>query len=160
MSGLEGKSILITGASLGIGRESALRFAAGGCSVALTYRKHRAEAEQAARRCLGLGAHDAFATSLQLTDEGDVCRAVDEVVRRFGGLDVLINNAGVISWRPFVEQDSRDIDEQVLVNLIHNAIKYSPEGGRIGMEVRRESSSEGPRAVVSVHDQGIGIPEK
>jgi NAD(P)-dependent dehydrogenase (short-subunit alcohol dehydrogenase family) len=115
---LAGKSVLVTGASIGIGRETALRFAAAGCRVALTYFEHRAEAEEAAQRCLGLGAPDAFATSLHLGDEGDVCRVVEEAVERFGGLDVLVNNAGVISWDPFLEQGFGEIDDQILVNLL------------------------------------------
>jgi len=108
----------VTGASIGIGRETAFRFAAAGCRVALTYFEHRAEAEAAAQRCLGLGAPDAFAISLQLSDVGDECRVVEAVVERFGGLDLLINNAGVISWKPFLEQDFGEIDEQILVNLL------------------------------------------
>ena len=104
---LAGKSVLVTGASIGIGRETALSFAAAGCKVALTYFEHRAEAEEAARRCLGLGAPDAFATRLELSDEGDPCRVVGEVVERFGGLDILVNNAGVISWEPFLEPGLR-----------------------------------------------------
>ena len=108
----------MTGASIGIGRETAFRFAAAGCRVALTYFEHRAEAEAAAQRCLGLGAPDAFAISLQLSDVGDECRVVEAVVERFGGLDLLINNAGVISWKPFLEQDFGEIDEQILVNLL------------------------------------------
>ena len=108
----------MTGASIGIGRETAFRFAAAGCRVALTYFEHRAEAEAAAQRCLGLGAPDAFAISLQLSDVGDECRVVEAVVERFGGLDILVNNPGVISWKPFLEQDFGEIDEQILVNLL------------------------------------------
>jgi 3-oxoacyl-[acyl-carrier protein] reductase len=115
---LKGKSVLVTGASLGIGRETALRFAAGGCRVALTWSRHRAEAEEAAKRCLGLGAPDAFAIPLRLGDGEDECRVVDDVVERFGDLDILVNNAGAISWKPFLEQDLREVDEQILVNLL------------------------------------------
>jgi NAD(P)-dependent dehydrogenase (short-subunit alcohol dehydrogenase family) len=115
---LTGKAVLVTGASIGIGRETALRFAAGGCSVALTYHEHRAEAEEVAQRCLGLGAPAAFATSFQLADEDDACRVVGEVIERLGRLDILVNNAGVISWRPFLEQDPSEIDAQILVNLL------------------------------------------
>jgi 3-oxoacyl-[acyl-carrier protein] reductase len=115
---LAGKSVLVTGASIGIGRETALRFAAGGCRVALTFFEHRAEAEDAARRCLGLGALDAFATTLQLADVSDACRVVGEVVERFGALDVLVNNAGVVNWRPFLQQGLGEIDEQIIVNLL------------------------------------------
>jgi len=115
---LAGRSVLVTGASIGIGRETALRFAAAGCRVALTYLEHRAEAEEAAERCLGSGAPDAFAVPLQLSDADEACRVVEAVADRFGGLDILVNNAGVISWKPFLEQDPGQIDEQILVNLL------------------------------------------
>jgi NAD(P)-dependent dehydrogenase (short-subunit alcohol dehydrogenase family) len=115
---LSGKSILITGASIGIGREIALRFAAGGCRLALTYLEHRAEAQEVVRRCLGLGAPDAFAVPLRLGDESDLCHVVESVVQRSEGLDILINNAGVITWKPFLEQDLEEVHEQMVVNLV------------------------------------------
>jgi NAD(P)-dependent dehydrogenase (short-subunit alcohol dehydrogenase family) len=115
---LAGKSVLVTGASIGIGREIALRFAAAGCRVALTYFEHRAEAEETAHRCLALGAPAAFAVALRLGDEGDQRRVVETVSGRFGGLDILVNNAGVITWKPFLEQSFAEIDEQMLVNLV------------------------------------------
>ncbi len=115
---LAGKSVLVTGASIGIGRETALRFAAAGCRVALTYFEHRAEAEEVAQRCLGLGAPDVAVCSLQLTDEDSIRTVVERVVDRFGALDVLVNNAGVISWKPFLEQEFGELDAQVNVNLL------------------------------------------
>ena len=115
---LAGKRVLVTGASIGIGRETALRFAAAGCRVALTYFEHRAEAEEVAQRCLGLGAPDAFAVSLQLADEDSIRLLLERVIDRFDGLDVLVNNAGVISWKPLLEQDFGELDAQVMVNLL------------------------------------------
>ena len=115
---LAGKSVLVTGASIGIGRETALRFAAAGCRVALTYFEHRAEAEEVAQRCLGLGAPDVAVCSLQLADEDSIRTVVECVVDRFGALDILVNNAGVISWKPFLEQDFGELDAQVNVNLL------------------------------------------
>ncbi|NLE23449.1 MAG: SDR family oxidoreductase [Actinobacteria bacterium] len=115
---LAGRRVLVTGASLGIGRETALAFAAAHCRVVLTYREHRTEAEEAARRCLGLGAAQAEAVQLDQSDERSVVALADFVRDRFGGLDVLVNNAGVISWQPFREQTPTDLDEQVGVNLL------------------------------------------
>jgi NAD(P)-dependent dehydrogenase (short-subunit alcohol dehydrogenase family) len=115
---LTGKSVLVTGASIGIGREIALRFAAAGCNVALTYFEHRAEADEVVQRCLRLGAPGAFALSLQLSDEGSACELLEAVVERFGCLDFLVSSAGVISWKPFLEQDFGEIDDQILVNLL------------------------------------------
>ncbi len=115
---LAGKRVLVTGASLGIGRETALAFAAARCRVALTYREHRTEAEEAARRCLALGAGQAEVIPLDQSDERTIVALADFVLDRFGGLDVLVNNAGVISWRSFREQTPTDLEEQVGVNLL------------------------------------------
>jgi NAD(P)-dependent dehydrogenase (short-subunit alcohol dehydrogenase family) len=115
---LAGRSVLVTGASIGIGRATAQRFAAGVCRVALTYFEHRAEAVEAVQPCRGRGAPAAFATPLRLSEEGDACQVVEETLQRFGGLDILVNNAGVISWEPFLSQDLGTIGDQILVNLL------------------------------------------
>jgi NAD(P)-dependent dehydrogenase (short-subunit alcohol dehydrogenase family) len=115
---LAGNVVLVTGASIGIGREIALRFAAAGCRLALTYFEHRAEAEEVAERCREAGSPDVLAVSLQLADEDSQCTLLERVVDHFGVVDVLVNNAGVISWKPFLEQGFGEIDEQVNVNLL------------------------------------------
>jgi NAD(P)-dependent dehydrogenase (short-subunit alcohol dehydrogenase family) len=115
---LAGKSVLVTGASIGIGRETALRFAAAGCRVALTYLEHDAEAEEVAQRCLGVGAPAVITASLELSDQDSIRAVLERVIDEFGALDILVNNAGVISWRPFLEQDFGELDAQVNVNLL------------------------------------------
>ena len=119
---LSGKSVLVTGASIGIGRETALRFAAAGCRVALTYLEHDAEAEQVAQRCLGLGAPAVIAASLELSDEDSIRSVLERVIDEFGAPDVLVNNAGLIAWKPFLEQDFGELDAQVNVNLLGGAM--------------------------------------
>ncbi|HET6476788.1 MAG TPA: SDR family NAD(P)-dependent oxidoreductase [Thermoleophilia bacterium] len=115
---LGGRVVLVTGASIGIGREIALRFAAAGCRLALTYFEHRAEAEEVAARCRGLGSPDVALCSLQLADEDSIRTVVECVIDRFAAVDVMVNNAGVISWKPFLEQDFGEVDDQVNVNLL------------------------------------------
>lgn len=115
---LAGKRVLVTGASIGIGREVALRFAAEGSSLVLTYNEHGAEAEEAAERCLGLGAAGALVQPLQLADEASIRALAQAVGDRLDGLDILVNNAGVISWDPFLAQDLATIETQLAVNLV------------------------------------------
>ena len=85
--------VLITGATRGIGRAIAERFAHGGCRLALVYRSGEAAARETADALAGIGAE----LEMIRADLGDpeACRAVvDRTVARYGGLDVLINNAG------------------------------------------------------------------
>ena len=115
---LSGKTVLITGASIGIGRAVALAFATAGCNLALTYFEHQREAEEAVEQCLGRGAPEVIAVSLQLADDDSLRTLVERVVDDFGAVDVLVNNAGVISWKPFLEQGLGELDAQVNVNLL------------------------------------------
>ncbi len=114
---LADKVVLVTGASIGIGREIALRFAAAGSRLALTYFEHRAEAEEVADLCRGLGSPDVLTCSLQLADDGSIRTLVEAVVDRFGSVGILVNNAGMIVWRPFLEQDFGELESQLSVNL-------------------------------------------
>jgi len=115
---LTDKVVLVTGASIGIGRAVALQFAAAGCRLALTYFAHRAEAEEVAQRCRGLGAPDVIAVSLQLADDDSIHTLFETVIDRFGALDILVNNAGAVVWEPFLEQDFGEIESQLAVNLM------------------------------------------
>jgi len=114
---LSGRTVLVTGASIGIGREVALQFAAAGCRLALTYFEHRAAAEEVAERCRGLGSPDVITASLQLADDDSIRALLETVIDHFGSVDILVNNAGVIVWRPFLEQDLGELETQMAVNL-------------------------------------------
>ncbi|MEP2642476.1 SDR family oxidoreductase [Roseobacter sp.] len=88
---MTGKTVLITGASRGIGAETARVFAKAGANVALVARGQRAIADLA-----GEIGKQAIAIPCNIANSREVSAAVETTVEAFGGLDVLINNAGVI----------------------------------------------------------------
>jgi NAD(P)-dependent dehydrogenase (short-subunit alcohol dehydrogenase family) len=109
--------VLITGASSGIGRETAFRFAREGWNVILTYNKGRARGEAARKRCVGLGAEDTLLINLDVADGKSVNAALKKVKAGFGKIDVLVNNAGYALFMPFLKQRAADIERQLRTNL-------------------------------------------
>ena len=90
---LSGKKALVTGASSGIGRGTALALAAAGAQVALVARRAARLDELAAK--IKADGGQALARAADVTDEGDATRAVQDAVDHFGGLDILVNAAGM-----------------------------------------------------------------
>ena len=117
MESLKGKVVLITGSSVGIGREDAFKFSGEGCKVVLTYLKDEKEARQAAAKCLELGAESATVIHLDVTDNDSIRKAVKQVKAKFEAIDILVNNAGVIAWKRLEEQSANDIEGQIRTNL-------------------------------------------
>ncbi len=114
---LTGKASLITGASRGIGRALALCFAAQGARLSLTGRDVSA-LEAVAAECRSDGA-DTLVTAGDVTIPADVRRVVDETDNRFGGMDVLVCNAGISMVCPFEELgDSEAIERLIQVNYL------------------------------------------
>jgi citronellol/citronellal dehydrogenase len=102
MSNLKNKTIFITGASRGIGREIARRFARDGANIVVTgktadpHPKLKGTIFATAEEVEGLGGR-ALPLQLDIRDENSVAGAVKETVERFGGIDVLVNNASAIN---------------------------------------------------------------
>jgi NAD(P)-dependent dehydrogenase (short-subunit alcohol dehydrogenase family) len=102
---LEGKVVLLTGGSRGLGRAMAQALGEAGAAVAVTART-LAAAEAAAFELDALGIRS-FGVQLEVSDVGDVERAVEDVSTRFGEIDVLVNNAGIgIGGAAFETPDS------------------------------------------------------
>jgi 3-oxoacyl-[acyl-carrier protein] reductase len=93
---LEGRTALVTGASRGIGRAIAIALAQSGADVAVNYRRDKAAAEEVVAAITALGRKaKAYAASVENIEED--ARMVEEVVRDFGGIGILVNNAGIAS---------------------------------------------------------------
>ncbi len=105
MGKLDGKVALITGAGKGIGAETARLFAREGAAVALTFRNSKEEAERLARELA-----PSIAVQCDVTKSAQVRRMIDVVVRRFGAIDILVNNASYSSPGSF-DLPIEEIDE-------------------------------------------------
>jgi len=133
---LAGKVALITGASRGIGAAIARRLAADGASVAITYSKGADAAASVVKAIEGAGGK-ALAIQADAVDAAAVKAAVEETVKIFGQLDVLVNNAGTAIPKPFEEATLEELDRVIDLNLrgvfvaTQAALKHIGEGGRI-----------------------------
>src|SRR3954449_4170618 len=123
LPGLEGKNVLVTGGSSGIGQAIAVRFAEYGANVAINYLKQPEEAhdtEEQVHACVHKvrqeGVQDVLVGG-DVSDEADVVRMVGEAAEALGGLDILVNNAGIQISRPSHELSSADFDRVLAVNL-------------------------------------------
>jgi glucose 1-dehydrogenase len=123
MRGLEGKNVLVTGGTSGIGQAIAVRFAEYGANVAINYLRAPDEAADTAqqvhactRQVQQHGVRDVL-VGADVSKEDEVERMVQETVDELGGLDVLVNNAGIQISRPSEELSSADFDKVLAVNL-------------------------------------------
>jgi 3-oxoacyl-[acyl-carrier protein] reductase len=113
---LEGKTAIVTGSSRGIGLGIARELAREGCRVVLCARGEEGLRTAARELEDELGA-EALAVPLDVTDPGAAERLVGAAAERFGGVDVLVNNAGGNRRKPFADTTEEDWDAIVDVNL-------------------------------------------
>lgn len=114
--GLEGKSAIVTGGSLGIGTAIALTLAREGCNVAINYRRHDAEAKAVVREIEKMG-RKGLAVKADVSNYSDAENMVQTVIKEFGGLDIMICNAG-INWDGVIwKMSEKQWDTVINVNL-------------------------------------------
>ena len=161
--GLKGKVALVTGAARGVGREIALSLAAEGANVAINYRNSGKEAESLVSEIMAKGVK-AKAFKADVADFAAVKAMVGEVVQDFGGLNILINNAGIAQRQRFVETKPDDWHRQIdacLYGAIHCCYAAAPhleaaKNGRI-VSVIGDSSRVGESGLAIVAAARAGV---
>ncbi|MBI4506693.1 MAG: glucose 1-dehydrogenase [Chloroflexi bacterium] len=136
--GLAGRVVVITGGSAGIGRATAQLFAEEGCRVAICGRS-AARLEEAARAVAAATGADVLPVAADIRRPGDTARLLAAARERFGGVDVLVNNAGAPAPKPYEEmahQDWQEVLSYKLVGYVTCATQVLPYmrergGGRI-----------------------------
>ena len=109
------RTVLVTGAGRGIGRSIALRFAEEGAHVALIARTGD-QVEETAERIAACG-RKALAIADDVTRPGGAEESVARTEKELGPIDVLVNNAGIFIWRPFLKLTTEDWDRVIATNL-------------------------------------------
>jgi 3-oxoacyl-[acyl-carrier protein] reductase len=133
---LEGKSALVTGGSRGIGAAIAKRLADDGANVAITYTKG-VDAAASVVKAIEKAGGKAIAIQADAADADAVKNAVDKTAEAFGGIDVLVNNAGTAIPKPFEETTLEELDRVIDINVrgvfvaTQAALKHMKSGGRI-----------------------------
>ena len=115
-SDLRDRVAIVTGASRGIGRAIAVELATHGCDVIVNYRTAELCAEQTAEMVRSAGRR-ALVYCADVTQRAQVTAMLDVVLKEFGRLDTLVNNAGLLNQKPFAEIDDRDWQTLIEVNL-------------------------------------------
>lgn len=116
MSQFSEKSVLITGGSGGLGQQLALDFASAGAKVVVNYSASAAAAESTVAQIRDAGGQ-AIACRANIASAADVKSMIDRTVANYGGIDILINNAGLSIDAPFLELSESDWDKVIDVNL-------------------------------------------
>jgi NAD(P)-dependent dehydrogenase (short-subunit alcohol dehydrogenase family) len=106
---------IITGAGRGVGRATALLFARAGAKVVL-FSRTRASLEEVASSIVQDGG-EALIVAGDVAREEDVLALFEQVRERYGRLDILVNCAGIVAVRPFIEMDTATWDQVINVNL-------------------------------------------
>ena len=161
--GLRGKIAVVTGATSSVGREIALSLAAEGANVAVNYRSSVAEAEALVGEITSAGGK-AKAYQADVADFAAVNAMIEKIVKDFGGLNILINNAGLAMRQRFIETKPADWRRQIdaclygAIHCCHAAIPHIDAGkdGRI-ISVIGNSSRVGESGLAIVAAARAGV---
>ena len=116
MEKLENKVIIVTGSSRGIGKEIAIQLAKNGATVIVNHSNSAKEAEQTVNTIVSEGGK-AFAIKADVSNKADVTQLFDQSISKYGKVDVLINNAGVMISKAIKNNTEDDFTKQFDINV-------------------------------------------
>ncbi len=153
MKGIQGKNVLVTGATSGIGQAIAAYFAAAGANVALNYRQDLQKLDSTKKLIKKMCADEGCSgkqlpVEADISEETDIIRMCNEVVSQLGSIDILINNAGIQTTAPSHELATSDFDKVISINLrgaylcARESIKHFLQQGKGGIIINISSVHE------------------
>lgn len=116
MDKLQGKVAIITGSSRGIGKAIALEFARNGASIVVNYSKDEEGAAKTLKELKEIGV-SAIAIKKDISDFKACEEIVEEIIKHFGKIDILVNNASISTIGLFMDSSKEDIDKILKINL-------------------------------------------
>lgn len=147
MNRLQGKTVLVTGSSQGIGAACALRLASEGANIVLNGRKFDERGQGIIDQIVAMGQQAKFIEA-DVSESKNVIELVKKAIAAFGNLDILVNNAGVEKNADFWDVTEEDYDFVLNTNLkgvffgIQTFVKYCKDNGRAGVVVNMSSVHE------------------
>jgi 3-oxoacyl-[acyl-carrier protein] reductase len=132
---LQGRTAIVTGGSRGIGRSTTLRLAEAGANVVVNYHSNEAAAEEVVREAKGRGV-DALAIRADVSDVDQAEHLVQRTVERFGGLDIVVANAGI--WEGSLIED---MSESLWDRVIDINLKGTWSVCRVAVKIMKQQKS-------------------
>ena len=114
---LDGKNAIVTGGSRGIGRGIVLALAEAGADVAIVYEKAEDRARQVLEQVQAMGRAGSYVCQADVSSSSDVQRMAEEAERRFGKIDILINNAGIAHNAALEDMTETEWERMIRMNL-------------------------------------------
>ncbi len=123
---VKGKVAVVTGGSRGIGRATVLLLSQKGAEVAIIYRSHKEEAEKVKELATQNGTKSKI-YRCDVSDFSAVKETIEKIITDFGRIDIVVNNAGILIKKPFLETDEDTWDKTIDVNLkgVFNVCRFA-----------------------------------